>query len=429
MAKALAKSLQMFFFFLIFYLFSLNALFAKKVLTLSEAVSLALKANPQVSAALKQKEEFFYQKNLVRSEFFPKLYLNYTYQRQDLGKNKPSLDTHTFGPTLNWNLFSGFSTYYAFKEALYYVSMQDEAVRGKILEIALAVIRAYLEYFKEKALLEAALADLEDAKTILKLSQKRYEVGLSPFADVLDAEARLKEAEFNVSNYRYSAEIAKARLLMLLNLDLTEFDNYELLPVEEKEFTLRPLKDYLEKAMKLRPELLSKEKEILAQEARIKSVRGEFFPTLDLFTSYYKEDKKFFPDSDYQFIAGFKITFPLFTGFSTVSKMQKERAALERKNLEKRDLELAIQHEVFSQYKLFQTSQENLAAAKALLAKLEEDYRIMSKKYENGLASIVDLTTIMARLSQARSQVAVSKFDLLSNYYSLIKASGEIPGL
>ncbi len=420
---------RIFFLIIIFYAFLISEAFSKKILTLSEAVSLAIKANPQISSALKQKEEFFFQKNVIRAEFFPKLYLNYTYQRTDLGKTQPEIDTHLFGPTLTWNVFSGFSTYFAFKEALYYLSSQDDYIRAKINEIALATIKAYIEYFKEKALLEAALKDLEDAQTTLKLAQKRFEVGLSPYADVLDAEARLKEAEFKVTNYKYSAEIAKAKLLTLLNEDLTKMEEYELLPVEEKELLLKPFSEYIEKALKLRPELLSKEKEILAQESRVKSVRGEFFPSIDIFANYYREDSKFFPDSDFEFQAGIKITFPLFTGFSTVSKLQKERATLEKKNFEKRDLELAIQQEVFSNYKLFETSKENLSASKALLAKLEEDYRIVQKKYENGLASIVDLTTIMARLSEARAQVAVSKYNLILNYYNLIKSTGEIPGL
>ncbi|MGC9016913.1 MAG: TolC family protein [Caldimicrobium sp.] len=414
--------------FFIFLALSSQAL-AKKVLTLSEAVSLAIKANPQISSALKQREEFFYQKNIIRAEFFPKIFLNYTYQRTDLGKNLPEYNTHLFGPFLTWNIFSGFSTYYAFKEALYYLALQDENLRGKINEIALTTIKTYLDYFKEKSLLEAALSDLEDAKNILKLAKKRYEVGLSPYADVLDAEARLKEAEYKVSNYKYLSEISKAKLLILLNEDLTKIEEYELLPIEEKDLTLKALPEYIAKALKLRPEILSKEKEILAQESRLKSVRGEFFPSIDLFANYYKEDSKFFPDSNFQFQAGIKITFPLFTGFSTVSKLQKERATLEKKHFEKRELELTIQHEVFSNYKIFETSRENLAASLALLAKLEEDYRIMQKKYENGLASIVDLTTVMARLSEARSKVALSKYDLIFNYYNLLKSTGEIPGL
>jgi len=60
---------------------------------------------------------------------------------------------------------------------------------------------------------------------------------------------------------------------------------------------------------------------------------------------------------------------------------------------------------------------------------MEEDYKIIKEKYKNGLASIVDVTTILARLSEARAQVINSKYDLLQAYYILQKSLGYIPGL
>ncbi|MCS7199119.1 MAG: TolC family protein [Caldimicrobium sp.] len=402
---------------------------AKEILSLRDTIERALKSNIQISIALKQKEEFFFQKSLIRAEFFPKLYLSYTFERRDLGKNLPTRDSHLFGPTFTWNIFSGFSTYFSFKEAIHYLYAQDENIRHKILEISLMVIRNYINYFKQRALLEASLADLEDAKTLLRLAQRRYELGLSPYADVLDAEARLKEAEFKVTNYKYSADIAKAKVLLLLNENLTQIDAYEFQPLDFNDIEIIPLSQHIDKALKLRPEIKYKEREIQAQRERINSVRGEYFPTIDLFTSYYRQDKNFFPTQNYQFLAGIRINFPLFTGFSTPSKLQKERATLEKKHLEKRSLELQIQEEVFTAYNVFLTSRENLSVSRALLTKMEEDYRLVRKKYENGLASIVDVTTILARLSQARTQFTNSKFDLIFNYYQLKRVTGEIPGI
>lgn len=415
--------------FIIFHLLQVEYLYAQEKLSLKDTIERALKNNPQILLALRQKDEFFYLRNLVRSEFFPKLYLSYTYEKRDMGKNLPTVDSHLFGPFLNWNIFSGFSTYYSYREALYYLSSQDENIRQKILTVALDVIKAYIEYHQQRALYEASLTDLEDAKLIYKLAKKRYEVGLSPYADVLEAEARLKEVEYKLTNYKYTAEIAKAKVLLLMNEDLDKIEKYEFLPLEKGDLEIKPYSELIKKALKLRPELAFKEKEILAQREKIKSVRGEYFPSIDFFTSYYKSDKSFFPDRDFQFLTGIKITFPLFTGFSTPSKIEKERASLEKKVFEKRNLELAIQEEVFSSYQAFLTAKENLLSAQAMLDKLEEDYRVVQKKYENGLASIVDLTTIMARLSQARTQVSIANYNIFLFYYQLVKTIGEIPGL
>jgi TolC family type I secretion outer membrane protein len=413
---------------------------AKRVLSLKEAVSIAISQNPEVSAAIKEKESLFFKKNIVRAEFFPKLYLSYNYnyqKKEERGKNIPILDRildrhqyrHQFGLMLTWNVFSGFSTWYAYQEALRLVEVSDALVKAKIQDIALRVVSAYLDYLKTKSLYEASLNDVEDAKVLLKLAQKRYEVGLSPLADVLNAEAKLKESEANSIKYKYTAEIAKTNLLTLLNLSVLEAKDTELLDFPEELLTDPDFESLLSLAKKKRPELLAKEKEILAQENRIKSVKGEYFPTIDLFTSLYRVDKSFFPDRDSEFTFGIKINLPLFTGFSTPAKVSAERATLEKKNFEKRALELSIEQEVFSAYQTYLTKKEYYFASLAWLKKMEEDYRMVKKRYENGLASIVDLTTTLARLSQARSQVATSRYDWYKSYFVLKRSAGFIPGL
>ncbi len=404
-------------------------LYAKQFLSLSDVISLGIKNNPQIKISSKIKEEYFFQKNMIKAKFFPYLYLNYNYQRQDLGRNKPSVDFHYFGPSLTWNIFSGFSDWHAYKEALLLIAAQDENIKSVILNISMNIIQAYLEYFKQKALYEAALTDLKDAKTILKLAKKKYEVGLAPYADVLDAEARVKKAEFNVTNYKYTSEIAKANVLTLINYDITQADSFEFLPVKETDLKAKNLADCIKLGLMKRPELKAKEKEILAQEEKVKEVKGKFLPSINLVSSYYKEDSKFFPDRDYEFTAGIEIQWPIFLGLSRWEELKKERATLEQKHFEKTQTELEVKQEIFTNYKRWQTAKENYESAIAWLKSIEEDYRIIKKKYETGLASIVDLTTTLARLSEARSQVAVSKYNFILSYYNLQKSMGFIPGL
>ncbi len=400
-------------------------LWGVQILSLKDAILIGIKNNPQIGITSKVKEQFFYQKNLVKSSFFPYLYAEYSFQRLDQGKNAPNIDYQKWGVYLNWNIFSGFSTWHNYKEVTFLISSQDENIKATTLNVALNIVKAYLEYFKQKALYESALTDLKDAKVLLRLAKKKYEVGLSPYADVLDAKARVQEAEFKVTNYKYTAEIAKANVLTLMNYDLTKIDNFEFLPVEEKKMVVKDLKSCIKIGLSRRPEIKAKEKEILAQKERIKSVEGEFYPSVDLFGSYYKYENM--PTYDKEFIAGIKVTFPIFLGFSRFTQLKKERAVLEQKNFEKIYTELNIKQEIFASYKNYQTAKENYEKALAWLKSMEEDYRIIQKKYENGLASIVDVTTLLARLSQARAQVAVAKYNWIYTYYSLQKSMGLIP--
>ncbi len=406
-----------------------SPLIAKQILSLKEVVTLGIKNNPAIKISSKIKEEYFLQKNMIKSKFFPSLYLNYNYQRQDTGKNKPTIDLHSFGPSLNWNIFSGFSDWYAYKEALLLISAQDYNIRKTILDVSMDIVKAYLDYFKQKALYESALSDLRDAETILNLAKKKYSLGLAPYADVLDAEAKVKKAEFNVTNYKYTSEIAKASVLTLINYDITKADSIEFQPIDNVVFKVGSLKDCIRIGLEKRPELKAKFKEILVQQEKVKEVKGKFLPSINVFSNYYKEDSKFFPDRDYEFTVGIEIQIPIFLGLSRWEELKKERVVLEEKYFEKKQTELDIKKEIFTNYELWQTAKENYESAKVWLKSMEEDYKIIKKKYETGLASIVDLTTALARLSEARSKVIVSKYNYILAYYRLLKSMGFIPGL
>ncbi len=415
---------------IIFFWCFCSNLWAVKVLSLRDVILTGIKNNPQVNITSKIKDQFFYQRNLVKSGFFPYLYVEYSFQKaKQTGNPFLAIDSkyHKWGASLVWNVFSGFSTWHSYKELTFLMSSQDENIRATVLNVALNIVKTYLEYFKQKALYESALADLKDAKVLLKLAKKKYEVGLSPYADVLDAQARVKAAEFKVTNYKYTADIAKANVLTLINYDLTKIDDFEFLPVKEKKLVVKDLKTCIKIGLKRRPEIKAKEKEILAQKERIESVKGEFYPSVELFSSYSKY--KDMPIYDEEFVAGIKISFPIFLGFSRFAKLRKERAVLERKEFEKTYTELNIKREIFTSYKSYQTAKENYERALAWLKSMEEDYRIVQKKYENGLASIVDVTTLLARLSQARAQVAVAKYNWIYAYYALQKSMGLLPGL
>ncbi|RKX58355.1 MAG: hypothetical protein DRP29_06740, partial [Thermodesulfobacteriota bacterium] len=74
--------MRKFLWFMLFILvFSFNwtyTLWAIQTLSLEDVILIGIKNNPQINIASKIKEQYFYQKNLVKSEFFPYLYLEYS---------------------------------------------------------------------------------------------------------------------------------------------------------------------------------------------------------------------------------------------------------------------------------------------------------------------------------------------------------------
>lgn len=396
-----------------------------KEITLRDAVLTALKSNPMVSiyeAKVAQQEA---NRFMVFSQFLPTVSFDNTYYRyrQD---PMPVVEGFGWSLTLNWNFFSGFSTVNYYRESLKLLDAAKSYYYMNELDVAMRVVNAYMAALKVKELVESAKADLEDAETNYKLAKKRYEVGLTPLADLYNAEARVEEARYNLT--MRMAEYEKAKIELLVSMGYSVFED-----IEPKSVVVAlgnvDLKKFVEEALKKRPEILAIKSEVEAQKNRVKAVMGEYLPKLDFSASYGQQDKSYFPNDRENWNIGVKLTVPVFEGFSTTSKLKRERAVLIEKENNLRKVELDVSQDVFNKYQDFVSIKKSLESAEALLKASEEDLRMMRGRYVNGLVSIVDLTTTQARLSEARAKYVTTKYELFRAYYSLIRAVGDIPGL
>jgi len=423
------KRVLLFSLILVFTLASITL--AKETLTLSQLILIALKHNPEIRISKVIKKEFEIQKKRTLGEFLPYLDLSYTYQREDDGKGLPAYGMSLLGPEFRWNVFNGLQSWYRYRSAKELVKVQGEEVKTTVLEVSLEITQKYLEYFKELAMYKAAVLSLKDARIVLNLARHKYSLGLAPYADVLDAEAKVKKAEHEVKTHLYLAEVAKASVLALAGFDISKWSDIDLIPPSENYTQVPPLTECINIALKNRPELKAKRFQLTAKLDQVKVVRGEFLPSVDVFLQYYKTQKDFslFPKDNEQFLAGVKVTVPLFEGAQRIADIEKANAEVLKAKLELKREILNVEKEVFSSYRLWESAKSSYESAKAWLKKMEEDFKIIKKKYNAGLASMVDLTTVLARLADARAQVVSTKYQLFEAYYSLKKSMGIIPGL
>jgi len=113
---------------------------------------------------------------------------------------------------LQWNIFDGLTTRATEKEAL------AASSRMKLLEEqtrSAAQLQARQAYYSVKASIEriaATATSVQEAEEGLRIVQKRYETGMTPFVDVLGAESALIRARTNALQALYDNNIAHAEL-------------------------------------------------------------------------------------------------------------------------------------------------------------------------------------------------------------------------
>jgi outer membrane protein TolC len=113
---------------------------------------------------------------------------------------------------LQWNIFDGLATHANVKEALATRSKMKLLEEQTRSSAQLQVRQAYYALSASLDRIAAAASSVQEAEEGLRIVQKRYESGMTPFVDVLGAENALIRARTNSLQARYDNNIAHVEL-------------------------------------------------------------------------------------------------------------------------------------------------------------------------------------------------------------------------
>ncbi len=411
-------------FVLIFFL--VPAVVWAKVFTLKDCIAYAVKNNPEVGYFKLLEEAKRYDVSYAASGFFPVVNANIYWRRHQFEGLEP-VDEAYWGVTASWELFSGLSTLRNWQRSRIDFKYASEQVRQTVIDVAFEVVSAYTDLLSRKALLDAKRKNLEDALLNLSLVKKRYEVGFAPFSDLISAKSRVEDAKHELIKAESEVAKAKGRLAVAMGLSVvSSFDVKEIEIPLSRRFSFDEL---WQAALKMRPDLRRAELAVESQRKKVSVVKSEFMPVVGVTGEYGRHDESLFPDDRYAWSVRAWVRIPLFSGFSTWSKLRRERAYLKRARFAYKMVRLSAQRELWNAFQDYRSAQKQFEAAKKYLAAAMEDMRVMRGKYANGLVSVVDLTTTQANLADARAKFVYARYNVVESYYALIKETGFIPGL
>jgi outer membrane protein len=149
---------------------------------------------------------------MARSDYLPSLNLM---GQMDWNSDKVAGDeakSWAVMAVLQWNLFDGLVTRSKVKEALATSSRMRSLEEQTRSAVQLQVRQAYYNLTASLDRIAATSSSVQEAEEGLRIVQKRYEVGMTTFVDVLGAENSLIRARTNVLQALYDNNIAQAEL-------------------------------------------------------------------------------------------------------------------------------------------------------------------------------------------------------------------------
>jgi len=369
----------------------------------------------------------------ARSGFFPQLSLNGSYTR--LGR-VPGFDvpgmTIDFGTANNYNLvlslqqplFTWGKIRNSYDISKYGLSLTQEEYRRTRQGIRFNVISLFHNVLLAKELImvrEESIARIEDH---LSTVQERYDKGYASEFDLLRVKVQLANAKPPLVQAKNLYHLTLDNLKNLLGISLSDSVNLEGSLESEPDQVDQSQAEEL--AFKNRSELKLVSQQMRIGRKALALAKAGNKPSLfgaanyEYKRPYYSEDKW---KTDWNFTLA--LSFPIFDGFSTRSRVKQARSDLRQLDITERQIRDLIRLEISQAVSDLNLARENILSQEQNVRQAKEALRIASVQYQKGMLTNLELMDTEFALTVAETNFLQAQSDYLIAQASLEKAMGK----
>jgi len=180
--------------------------------TLNDSINFAYENRHELKQLLAQIKSASAKKELASSEYYPALYFNADYTKQELDKFESTIPQDQWQASLNidWNIYEGGATSANTQEKKILVDISKSNLQNAKLSIKKETTQAFINLYKMKDSVELSQSLLEVSNEKFDQAGKRYENGLSDYIELQQARQGYIDAKASlvVSYYNYYGAIA-----------------------------------------------------------------------------------------------------------------------------------------------------------------------------------------------------------------------------
>jgi len=419
-----------------------------QLLSLQEAVRVALEKNPTLKAADAYAQAVHQGITAARSLHYPRVDFaegftrgnNPVYvfgtlltQRQftapdfALGflNTPPPLDNFRAAFTAAVPLYDAGQISGAVREAKLQAQSAERGKGRTEQEVVFQVIQAYLNELLVRENLRLAKSAVDMTKSDLNRAQARQDSGLAVPSDFLSAQVQLAQAEEDLLRGQNAVEIAHAALNVAMGLAEDAPTAIEG-NLTESSFNAGSLNEKQSKALVTRPDYLQSLLGKQQADNGMRMARAEFLPKINLFSSWEADNQTFASRGGNNWVMGATLNFNLFDGGAKTARLRESKARELQAQAVESQMASAVRLQVREAYLNLATAQKRLEVVKDAKAQAAESLRILQNRYESGLATITDLLRAETAKVNADKNALNAIFDYRLSYAALELATGEL---
>lgn len=332
-------------------------------------------------------------------------------------------------------LFDGGQTFNRFRRARSERERQLNAVEMKRDDSAIAAMMAFADAFYYQNSIKIAEDRLRQSEGVLKLTRTQEELGIKGVPDVVQAEATVANDRYNLVHNQNLFSQAMLSLRSAMNFPTSDPLSIDTIgtPVLAGSYG-EDVECVYATALATNPKAINARMEVAASKYAYNIAKGNMMPTISLnagiSTSYYKTLTAGYAATSFgdqfrnnrgEYVAA-TLSIPIFSNLGRLSNKNRAKYAYEQAKEQLADEQRCLHDEILSAV----MDRDGYAAEiNSLQAKTDADaeaYRLNTRKYEEGLLSLIDLqlsanTYFSSRVELLQKQLLyILKYKLVEYY-------------
>jgi len=413
---------------------------AQRSMSLDECVALALQQNPDVRTKDAEVAQAEAVKGGAAGRFGPRLHVDASFQQWNgpfdiavsLGTGAPanfpvrSAFTYLASVSLIQPLSGLWPIYENYKLRDLGIDVATVHRQATRRDVAFQVTEAYLRTVETARLSEVAAASVDQLNAQLKESQSLYANGVVSQTDVLRAQVAVANARQRVIQLRGQQTIARANLAAAMGMPAGTAIEPQPLSGDPPPPAVMTIDEAEQRAIAGRVELRAIDKQLEQADKEVHGAQARLLPDINIVGNYSHNGGSEFVQPDAAYV-GATASWDVWDWGTTLNGIGEAKARTAQVLAARTKVDQTVRLDVRQAYVDVETTADGMDVAKTAVAAAEENYRLITKRYEAASATAFDLIDAEALLTQARGQMQTSLYDYMIAGAALDRAMGIAP--
>lgn len=421
-------------------LFGLNTVSAQQVLTLNDALKIALENNYAIQVAKNDAELSKNNNRIGAAGMLPVVTGTINQDNQVVDTRQKFLsgaennrdgaksDNLNANIELGWTIFDGLKMFATKNKLEELQKIGELKMQSNIEQTFMRVTKAYYDVLLSKQQLKSTEDAVANSEQRLKLTTEKYNAGKSAKTEMLKAQVDLNTDKAALMRQTNNYQNAQTNLNQLLGRDLNIKFAVEEKIAEPKKYTLDEL---MNKVSGQNTSLTIAKKNQQISMLNVSEIKAERLPTIQLKGGYnylrQQSEAGFLQSSQNNgFHYGAGLSINIFNGFDVNKRLQNARLNLKSNELIYKDSLTRLQNQLQQSFNNYVLSTQLITFEKENVKVAQENFDIANEQFKVGVITSIELRDAQLNLLNNQIRLLNAQYDAQINETELLRLTGEL---